>query len=183
MNVLLLRVFTFTSVFTGPMVVLASTTETVVGVAGGRVLLPCRSAAANQDGVEVCWGRGEPSLFTCHNTVMNSKGGVVKYRSSNRFSVSSTVYGRHASMSIYKTRPSDSGFYHCRVQVPGPFNDQTFTVHLIVISPQSVVSDSSESANVNKQTLNTPHTTVSKFIRAAMETLKGQTAVEVDAAY
>uniref|UniRef100_A0A672ZEF7 Ig-like domain-containing protein n=1 Tax=Sphaeramia orbicularis TaxID=375764 RepID=A0A672ZEF7_9TELE len=121
----------------------------VVGVAGGRVLLPCRSAAANQDGVEVCWGRGEPSLFTCHNTVMNSKGGVVKYRSSNRFSVSSTVYGRHASMSIYKTRPSDSGFYHCRVQVPGPFNDQTFTVHLIVISRTFTQSFISELMNTN----------------------------------
>lgn len=63
----------------------AVTTETVVGVAGRRVALPCRTEAANQRGVEVCWGRGEPSLFTCHNTVINVNGDHITYRKSYRY--------------------------------------------------------------------------------------------------
>uniref|UniRef100_A0A4W6D2P9 Ig-like domain-containing protein n=1 Tax=Lates calcarifer TaxID=8187 RepID=A0A4W6D2P9_LATCA len=102
--------------------------HTVVGVAGRRVALPCRTEAANQRGVEVCWGRGEPSLFTCHNTVINVNGDHITYRKSYRYSVSSS-----SSLIISMSRPSDSGFYHCRVQLPGLFNDQTSTVHLIII--------------------------------------------------
>lgn len=65
----------------------AVTTETVVGVAGRRVKLPCLSEAVSQRGVEVCWGRGEPSLFTCHNTVINAAGDQVSYRKSYRYMV------------------------------------------------------------------------------------------------
>lgn len=60
------------------------TAETVVGVAGRTVTLPCLSEAASQGGVEVCWGRGKPSLFTCHNAVINAAGEQVTYRRSYR---------------------------------------------------------------------------------------------------
>ncbi|KAM9348485.1 uncharacterized protein ABDE67_010520 [Symphorus nematophorus] len=122
-------VFCFLS---APACVSAVTTETVVGVAGRKVRLPCRSEAVSQKGVEVCWGRGEPSLFTCHNMVINAAAERVTYRSSYRYSVSSS-----SSLSIFNSRPSDAGFYHCRVQLPGLFNDQTSTVHLIIITRMS----------------------------------------------
>uniref|UniRef100_A0A7N8X623 Ig-like domain-containing protein n=1 Tax=Mastacembelus armatus TaxID=205130 RepID=A0A7N8X623_9TELE len=89
----------------------AVTMETVVGFAGRRVTLPCRLEEKNQRGVEVCWGRGEPSLFTCHNTVVNA-------------AVNSS---ETAEVLISVARPSDSGLYHCRVQLPGLFNDQIST--------------------------------------------------------
>ncbi|XP_072231258.1 uncharacterized protein [Leuresthes tenuis] len=117
--------------------------ETVVGVAGEVVTLPCRCGTERQSGVEVCWGTGEPSVFTCHNTLINGAGDHVKYRRSHRYSLSSS-----SSLSIFDSQPSDTGFYHCRVQLPGLFNDQTSTVHLIIISPPS---DDVES-------LNAPHT-------------------------
>uniref|UniRef100_A0A3P8V7Y0 Ig-like domain-containing protein n=1 Tax=Cynoglossus semilaevis TaxID=244447 RepID=A0A3P8V7Y0_CYNSE len=97
----------------------AVTTETVVGVAGRRVMLPCRLDVEPQKGVEVCWGRGQPSLFNCHNAVINTKGDQVTYRRS--YSLQNL------------TLNSDSGFYHCRVQVPGLFNDKSSSVHLIII--------------------------------------------------
>ncbi|XP_049893751.1 hepatitis A virus cellular receptor 1 homolog [Epinephelus moara] len=147
---LLLHTFTCVCVLTAG--VSAVTTETVVGVAGRRVTLPCRSEAVGQKGVDVCWGRGEPSLFTCHNTVINTAGDQVLYRKSYRYSSSSSS----SSLTIINSRPSDSGFYHCRVQLPGLFNDQTSTVHLIIINPRSVVSDSSDGRDT--VTLNTPHT-------------------------
>ncbi|KAM9846772.1 hepatitis A virus cellular receptor 1 isoform 2-T2 [Aulostomus maculatus] len=119
------------------------TAETVVVVAGRRAVLPCRLEMWKRRRLEVCWGRGQPSLFSCHNTVINTSGKLIIYRSSYRYSVSSLGSGGVSSLSIAKSRQSDSGFYHCRVQLPGLFNDQTYTVHLIVIEPRPVVSYSS----------------------------------------
>ncbi|XP_038565627.1 hepatitis A virus cellular receptor 1 homolog [Micropterus salmoides] len=133
--------------FTSVCVVTVVTAETVVGVAGRTVTLPCLSEAASQGGVEVCWGRGKPSLFTCHNAVINAAGEQVTYRRSYRYSMSSS-----SSLDIFNSRTSDSGFYHCRVQLPGLFNDQTSTVHLIIITPRSVVSETSGSPNAPRTT-------------------------------
>ncbi|XP_028277713.1 hepatitis A virus cellular receptor 1 homolog isoform X2 [Parambassis ranga] len=113
----------------------AVTTDTVVGVAGRAVMLPCRTEAVKHRGVAVCWGRGEPSLFSCRNTVTDSAGGVASYRKSHRYSVSSS-----SSLFIQGVQSSDSGFYHCRAQLPGLFNDQTSSVHLIIIEPRSRTS-------------------------------------------
>ena len=64
--------------------------ETVVGVAGEVVTLPCRSGTVRQSGVEVCWGTGEPSVFNCHNTLINGARDHVKYRRSHRYADPST---------------------------------------------------------------------------------------------
>ncbi|XP_077361570.1 uncharacterized protein LOC144006551 [Festucalex cinctus] len=110
----------------------AGPAETVVGVAGRRVVLPCRVAAAKRRATHVCWGRGEPSFFSCHNTLVNMAGEHIMYKSSYRYSASSPP-SEVPYLSIFNVRPSDAGLYHCRVQLPGPFNDKTFSVLLIVI--------------------------------------------------
>ncbi|XP_068188031.1 hepatitis A virus cellular receptor 1-like isoform X2 [Antennarius striatus] len=129
---LLLHVFIAVCFLSGH--VSAVTTDTVVGMAGKRVTLPCRLEAERQRGVEVCWGRGEPSVFTCHNAVVNTAGRKVTYKKSYRYTVSSS-----SSLTILNSRLSDAGFYHCRVQLPGPFNDQTSIIHLIIV-PRVFVS-------------------------------------------
>ncbi|XP_061659611.1 hepatitis A virus cellular receptor 1 homolog isoform X2 [Syngnathoides biaculeatus] len=106
--------------------------ETVVGVSGRKVALPCRVAAAKRRGLHTCWGRGEPAMFSCHNMLVNVAGERIMYKSSYRYSVSSGP-GEASYLSIFNVRSSDSGYYHCRVQLPGPFNDKTFSVLLIVI--------------------------------------------------
>ncbi|XP_020489064.2 T-cell immunoglobulin and mucin domain-containing protein 4 isoform X1 [Labrus bergylta] len=151
-------------------IVAGVTTETVVGVAGRRVTLPCRTEAVSQTGVEVCWGRGEPSLFTCHNTLINTAGDQTTYRKSYRYSSSSSS----SSLSILNSRLSDSGFYHCRVQLPGLFNDQTFTVHLIIIKPHSAVSEPSDREHAGN--LDTPPTTAAGFTTTDVT---GQTGSDV----
>ncbi|XP_041657755.1 hepatitis A virus cellular receptor 1-like isoform X2 [Cheilinus undulatus] len=144
--------------FTVPITVAGVAMETVVGVAGRRVTLPCRIGSASQPGVEVCWGLGAPSLFTCHNTVINRAGDQTTYRKSSRYSSSSLS----SSLSILNSRLSDSGFYHCRVQLPGLFNDQTSSVYLIIIKPHSTVSE--PSAREDSGNLNTPLTTAGFYI-------------------
>ncbi|XP_062288603.1 hepatitis A virus cellular receptor 1 homolog [Scomber scombrus] len=150
--------------------VAAVTTETVVGVAGRSVTLPCRSEAMKQRGAAVCWGREEPSLFTCHDMLINTAAGQVTYRKSNRYSVSSSESGS-SSLSISDSRTSDSGFYHCRVERPGLFNDQTFRLHLIIISSSRSVIDSpaTESSDLSDEgdteTLNAPRTATTGYSR------------------
>ncbi|XP_054482250.1 uncharacterized protein LOC129113797 [Anoplopoma fimbria] len=96
-------------------------------------------------------GRGQPSLFTCQDMVIHAAGDRPTYRKSLRFSVSSS-----SSLTIFGSRPSDAGFYHCRVLLAGLFNDQTTSVHLILIQPRSDVSDSSDGDDDGN--LNAPHT-------------------------
>ncbi|CAL8266590.1 unnamed protein product [Merluccius merluccius] len=86
--------------------------ETVIGMAGRGVTLPCSSEASHG---AVCWGRGKPSLFNCHNTLLVTNGVQVTYRASYRYRLLSDA-GRDVSLTIYNTRQADSGFYHCRVQ-------------------------------------------------------------------
>ncbi|XP_047463669.1 T-cell immunoglobulin and mucin domain-containing protein 2-like isoform X2 [Mugil cephalus] len=95
--------------------------ETVVGVAGQAVRLPCGCEAVEQGQVEVCWGRGEPSLFTCHNILIDSSRDKVTYRKS------------------------------LRVQLPGLFNDQTSSVLLIISNPYSVSSSKTSIGDVTEQ--------------------------------
>ncbi|XP_044226094.1 T-cell immunoglobulin and mucin domain-containing protein 4-like isoform X1 [Thunnus albacares] len=138
-----LRLYSFTCVcvLTVPACVSAVTSETVVGVAGRSVTLPCRSEAMRQSGVGLCWGRGEPTLFTCRDILIKTAGDQVTYRKSDRYSVSSSPSDGVSYLSILNSQPSDSGFYHCRLERPGLFNDQILHVHLIIISRRSDVSD------------------------------------------
>ncbi|XP_057677283.1 T-cell immunoglobulin and mucin domain-containing protein 4-like [Corythoichthys intestinalis] len=114
--------------------VFAGSAETVVGTEGRRVVLPCRVMAAERSGMHVCWGRGQPAVFSCHNTLAHVAGQRLIYKKSFRYSVSwDTRDANSPSLSIFNVRPSDSGLYHCRVELPGPFNDKTFSVLLIVL--------------------------------------------------
>ncbi|XP_053188051.1 hepatitis A virus cellular receptor 1 homolog, partial [Scomber japonicus] len=97
-------------------------------------------------------------------TLINAAAGHVTYRKSNRYSVSSSEPGS-SSLSISDSRLSDSGFYHCRVERPGLFNDQTFSLHLIIISSSRSVIDSpaTESSELSAETLNAPRTATSEY--------------------
>uniref|UniRef100_A0A672GJU6 Ig-like domain-containing protein n=1 Tax=Salarias fasciatus TaxID=181472 RepID=A0A672GJU6_SALFA len=159
----------------------AVSTETVVGVAGQAATLPCRSEAVEQPGVEVCWGTGEPSLFGCHNTVMYSAGSRVTYRKSHRYTSTGQIrthqtefsVSSSSSLSISDLRQSDSGFYHCRVQLPGLFNDETSSVHLIIVlrtstpptrpRPSPSASETPQlSDGKDQRSLNAPQTTAAQ---------------------
>lgn len=140
-----------------PLSMSAVAIETVVGVAGQVVKLPCHLEAGRRSGVEVCWGRGKPSLFTCHNTLINAAGDQVTYRQSPRFSVSSST----STLSISGSQLSDAGFYHCRVQLPGLFNDQTSTVHLIITSRPAPPVTSKHAGREDVKRSNKPHSTTS----------------------
>ncbi|KAF7649796.1 hypothetical protein LDENG_00135850 [Lucifuga dentata] len=160
----LLSTFTCVCILTAPPSAWADM-QTVVGVAGSTVMLPCYSEAANQRGVEVCWGRSQPTLFSCHDTLIHTPGPPTTSRTSHRYSLSSSASGTDVSLFIANARPSDSGFYHCRIQLPGFFNDQTFIIHLIVITnpPPVVISIPTAGSTEGRgaETLNAPQTDTS----------------------
>ena len=53
-----------------------------------------------------------------------------------RYRLLSDAPAGDVSLSILSSRQEDSGFYHCRVQVPGLFNDHIHKVHLIITQGQ-----------------------------------------------
>ncbi|KAJ7997300.1 hypothetical protein DPEC_G00227540 [Dallia pectoralis] len=113
--------------------------ETVVGVAGKTVSLPCRYDAVKPDLTDVCWGLGRgSSAFSCENAVVVTKGDEVTYRRSRRYRLGRNLRHGDFSLNIYSAHLEDSGFYHCRVELPGLFNDLVYIVHLIVQPAPSV---------------------------------------------
>ena len=55
---------------------------------------------------------------------------------SSRYRLPANASAGDVSLSILRSTRADSGFYHCRVQVPGLFNDHIHSVHLIVTEGQ-----------------------------------------------
>ncbi|XP_075888197.1 hepatitis A virus cellular receptor 1 homolog [Nelusetta ayraudi] len=165
---------TFSSVCLLTACVSAGTTDTVVGVAGTLVVLPCRVEAELQSGDEVCWGRGKPSLLSCHNSVIHQAAGEVTYRKSDRFSLLSSF-----SLSISNPRPSDSGFFHCRVLLPGLFNDQTVTLHLIILRPHIHPTQPSHHVD-SRENLNRSDVTAHSSTGAAVAQVQGLVQQQID---
>ncbi|KAL0994692.1 hypothetical protein UPYG_G00125870, partial [Umbra pygmaea] len=118
--------------------------ETVVGIAGRTVSLPCRYDSSTLGILAVCWGMGAgPSLFGCENTVISTNGEEVVYRRTLRHRLAGQTRRGEVSLNIYSVQEEDSGFYHCRVELPGLFNDLAYTFHLIIRQAPVIPSDAS----------------------------------------
>ncbi|XP_072518328.1 hepatitis A virus cellular receptor 2 [Salminus brasiliensis] len=104
---------------------------TVVGLVGQTVTLPCKYDVKTHDLSNICWGK-DRSLFGCEHTLIATDGLSVNFRQSNRYSLPSMLHIGDVSLTIKKVQKADTGFYICRIEVPGLFNDRSYTVFLIV---------------------------------------------------
>ncbi|XP_076836037.1 hepatitis A virus cellular receptor 2 homolog isoform X3 [Brachyhypopomus gauderio] len=116
---------------------------TVVGLTGETVILPCKYNVTTHGTSNVCWGRDQ-SWFSCKNTLITTDGLSVNFRQSKRYDLPSLMNRSDVSLTIKNAQNSDSGIYICRVEIPGPFNDLSQTVHLIIakgLHPIKVTTD------------------------------------------
>ncbi|XP_062868221.1 hepatitis A virus cellular receptor 1 homolog [Trichomycterus rosablanca] len=107
--------------------------RTVVGRVGHTVTLPCTYDVAALGISNVCWGRDQ-SLFSCEYTLITTEGLSVNFRKSHRYSLSRQVHMGDVSLTIKQAQSEDTGFYICRVEIPGLFNDISLSVYLIIIN-------------------------------------------------
>lgn len=95
--------------------------------------LPCTySPATPENLVPVCWGKGPCPVFECHSLVLSTDGRNMKYRTSSRYLLKRNVHKGDVTLTIEKVTLADSGIYCCRVQFPGPMNDQKTNLELVI---------------------------------------------------
>uniref|UniRef100_A0A4W4H142 Ig-like domain-containing protein n=1 Tax=Electrophorus electricus TaxID=8005 RepID=A0A4W4H142_ELEEL len=104
---------------------------TVVGLVGEKVILPCKYNVKTHGISNVCWRR-DHSWFGCEYTLITTDGLSMNFRPSKRYDLPSKLHTGDVSLTIKKAQKSDSGFYICRIEIAGLFNDLSHTVCLII---------------------------------------------------
>ncbi|XP_006220462.2 hepatitis A virus cellular receptor 2 isoform X1 [Vicugna pacos] len=104
-----------------------------VAEVGQNADLPCAySPATPEKSVPVCWGKGPCPLFECYNMVLNTDGRNVKYRISSRYLLKRDFLKGDVTLTIKNVTLADHGTYCCRIQFPGPMNDQKSNLELVI---------------------------------------------------
>ncbi|XP_042527346.1 hepatitis A virus cellular receptor 2 [Dipodomys spectabilis] len=117
--------------------------------------LPCNYTPTTPGNlVPVCWGRGSCPAFSCYSGVLNTDERTVSYRKSSRYQLKGAFHRGDVSLTILNVTLADSGIYCCRVQIPGPMNDEKFNLEL-VIQPAKVTSAPTEHTEALPQMLTT----------------------------
>lgn len=112
---------------------------TVVGLAGDMVTLPCKYDVSAYGLSNVCWGRDQ-SWFSCERILITSEGQTVHFRKSARYTLPSKLQHGDVSLTIKTAEIADTGFYVCRIEIPGLFNDLSYSVYLIITNGECDVN-------------------------------------------
>ncbi|XP_064181453.1 hepatitis A virus cellular receptor 1 homolog isoform X6 [Anguilla rostrata] len=141
-------------------------TRVVYGYLGHSVTLPCRYNAGYYGGLHMCWGRGYIPNSGCNNEIISTDGNKVTWRKLDRYNLLGRVKAGDVSLTIRNTVGSDAGIYGCRVHIPGWFNDQKDTVHLILTTaptttqkPRTTERETTPSTTTAPTTTQPPGTT------------------------
>ncbi|KAK3524422.1 hypothetical protein QTP70_027974 [Hemibagrus guttatus] len=113
---------------------------TVVGLVGDTVTLPCEYDVGHYGLLNVCWGRDQ-SWFSCEHTLIATDGLTVNYRQSNRYSLPTKLQHGDVSLTIKKAQKTDTGFYVCRIEIPGLFNDLSYSFYLIITNGFNTINN------------------------------------------
>ncbi|XP_072369066.1 hepatitis A virus cellular receptor 1 homolog isoform X2 [Scyliorhinus torazame] len=112
----------------------------VRGFLGQSVTLPCSySVRLNGESV-MCWGRGRCPAFACSETLVTTNGKTVTSKISLKYHLDGKIEEGDVSLTVDNLREEDSGWYCCRVEIPGIFNDQKMHFKLLVLEGSSPVT-------------------------------------------
>ncbi|KAJ8332670.1 hypothetical protein SKAU_G00424590 [Synaphobranchus kaupii] len=115
--------------------------ETLIGITGETVTLPCRYDFTANGLTAMCWGREEVSLFKWSNTIISTDGEKVNFRKSHRYQLLSGVEKGNVSLTISNVTENDSGIYGCMVEIPGWFADRIQNFNLIIRKGERTTPD------------------------------------------
>ncbi|XP_019723971.1 T-cell immunoglobulin and mucin domain-containing protein 4-like isoform X2 [Hippocampus comes] len=114
-----------------------SSPSSVRGIAGQDVTLSCTYDIIKHGSSWVCWVRGALPMIGCGLQIAKTNG-VSVTEESDRYKLLGRLEDGNVSLTILNARKEDAGVYGCRVQVPGPFNDEKHSIELIIMdAPQS----------------------------------------------
>nr|XP_048291880.1 T-cell immunoglobulin and mucin domain-containing protein 4-like isoform X1 [Myodes glareolus] len=108
----------------------AASQNTIIGVLGQSVTLPCHYPSWSRKSNSMCWGKGACPKSKCNEELVHTDGTRMISRKSTKYALLGIVWRGNVSLTITNTNQGDSGVYCCRIEVPGWFNDIKKTVRL-----------------------------------------------------
>lgn len=101
---------------------------------GQNVTLSCKYNIMDNGKLHMCWGQSQVPTSGCNKELISTDGYKVKEdtRTSSRYQLLGRLDKGDVSLTILNVTESDSGWYGCRVEIPGLFNDlkQNFNLHV-----------------------------------------------------
>lgn len=122
----------------------AASQDTIIGVLGQSVTLPCHHTSWSRYHNSMCWGKGTCPNSKCNDELLHTDGKKMTSRKSVKYSLRGIVWRGDVSLTITNTNQGDSGVYCCRIEVPGWFNDIKKTVRLELRGEESMGVNSEE---------------------------------------
>ncbi|XP_038651370.1 hepatitis A virus cellular receptor 1 homolog isoform X2 [Scyliorhinus canicula] len=138
----------------------------VRGFLGQSVTLPCNYFVRVNGEYEMCWGRGKCPTFGCSETLVRTNGKAVTSTTSPKYHLDGKILEGDVSLTVDNLGEEDSGWYCCRVEILGPFNDQKIHFNLLVLEGKEISSYSNSltaSPTTQNSTL-TPHSMVPEVL-------------------
>ncbi|XP_063341472.1 hepatitis A virus cellular receptor 1 homolog [Pelmatolapia mariae] len=109
----------------------------VKGHTGQDVILPCKYDRKYHGALSVCWQRGELPTRGCSNQLISTDGLRVETRAPSRYQLLGRLEDGDVSLTIMNLTEGDAGRYGCKVEIPGPFNDEKHHIDLTVVDDLS----------------------------------------------
>ncbi|XP_075875952.1 hepatitis A virus cellular receptor 1 homolog [Nelusetta ayraudi] len=142
-----------------PAVCEGSRSSTVVGQVGHDITLPCTYDIKHYGSLWMCWGQGQIPNSGCNKQLIATNGEAVTDRASTRYQLLGRLDQGDVSLTILNVKETDSGQYGCRVQIPGPFNDQKHQIQVIVETAIQTTTAAATGAQTTTEQTPAHHTT------------------------
>ncbi|XP_075878503.1 hepatitis A virus cellular receptor 2 homolog isoform X2 [Nelusetta ayraudi] len=136
-----------------------SSNSTVVGQVGHNITLPCTYDIKHYGSLWMCWGQGQIPNSGCNKQLIATNGEAVTDRASTRYQLLGRLDQGDVSLTILNVTEADSGQYGCRVQIPGPFNDQKHQIQVIVETAVQTTTATTKGAQTATEQTTANHTT------------------------
>ncbi|XP_072446314.1 hepatitis A virus cellular receptor 2 homolog [Chiloscyllium punctatum] len=113
----------------------------VRGTLGQSVTLPCTYSVQKHGKTEMCWGRGQCPSNGCSGLLLRTNGKTVISPILTKHQMDGKIEEGDVSLTVNHLQKGDSGWYCCRVQIFGLFNDQKVSINLVVSERVSMVKN------------------------------------------